>query len=135
MKRGLRWLAVLFVAAAVDLGVRFGPGLDFENVLWIEALIFLAAAGVLYRWYRMDPATPGWRRALQAVLLASLVLAAIRAGIWASGQPVTLANGVILGLGVAGWLIWMYRRRARRAAAVESSATSRDPPEETASET
>ncbi len=113
MKRGLRWLAVLLMTAAIDLGVRFGLGLDFENVLWIEALIFLAAAGVLYRWYRTDPATPGWRRGLQAMLFASFVLGAIRACIWASGRPVTLANGVVLGLGVAGWLIWMYRRRAR----------------------
>ena len=134
MKRGLIWTGVILVATALDLGARFALGLEFVHALWVEALILVATAVVLYRLYRMDPASPGWRRGLQVVLIASLVLGALRSAIWASGQPVTLANAAILGLGVFGWLFWRYRRRLKRAS-TEPTTTSGDSLEETARET
>ena len=134
MKRGLIWTGVILVATALDLGARFALGLEFVHALWIEALILVATAVVLYWLYRKDPASPGWRRGLQVVLIASLVLGALRSAIWASGQPVTLANAAILGLGVVGWLFWWYRRRSKRVS-TEPTTTPGDSLEETARET
>ena len=114
MKRSLAWAAVILAATALDLGARFALGLDFETALWIEVMVFLGTALVLYRLYRTDPASPGWRRGLQVVLIASFVLGAVRSAIWALGSPVTAANAAALGLGVTAWLVWRYRRRSNR---------------------
>ncbi|MCL7959479.1 MAG: hypothetical protein M8861_04715 [marine benthic group bacterium] len=115
MKRSLAWAGVILAATALDLGARFALGLEFETALWIEVMVFLATALVLYRLYRTDPASPGWRRGLQVVLIASFVLGAVRSAIWALGSPVTAANAAALGLGVTAWLVWRYRRRSNRA--------------------
>jgi hypothetical protein len=113
MRGGTTWLLVIAAVAALDLVARFGLGLELEDVLWIEALLFVVSAGVLCWLYRGNPAAPGWRRAVQLVLIASLLLAAVRSGIWASGQPVVLANAVIVCLGLAGWVYWRYLGRSR----------------------
>jgi len=135
MKRGLVWTGVILAATALDLGARFAPDLEFEAVLWIEAFILLAAALALYGLYRNEPASPGWRRGLQVVLIASFVLGALRSTIWAAGGPVTLANAIIFGLGVAAWLLWRHRRRLKRTSTTEAMTTSSDSLEETARET
>lgn len=135
MKRGLVWSGVIVAAAALDLGVRFQLGLEFDESLRIEVGIFLATAALLYRLYRRDPASPGWRRGLQVVLVASFVLGALRSALWVSGRPVTLANAVVLALGVVGWFFWRHRRRRTAAAAAEPEDTSRVPVEGTARET
>ena len=135
MRRGLTWAGVILAATVVDLGTRFVFGLEFEAVLWIESLVFVVAALVLYRLFRSDPAAPGWRRGLQVVLIASFALAALRSAIWASGQPVTLANAIILVLGVVGWLVWRYRRKGPPAAAAATEDTTPDSPEANTRET
>lgn len=135
MRRGLTWAGVILAATVLDLGARFVFGLDFEAVLWIESLVFVVAALVLYRLFRSDPAAPGWRRGLQVVLIASFALAALRSAIWASGQPVTLANAIILVLGVVGWLVWRYRRKGPPVAAAAAEDTTPDPPEANTRET
>lgn len=129
MRRGLTWTGVILATTVLDLGVRFASGLDFEAVLWIEASIFLLVGFLLYWLYRRDPASPGWRRGLQVVLIASLALAALRSAIWASGQPVTMANAVILALGVVGWLLWRYFRRGSPTLADAGEDTTPDHPE------
>ena len=135
MKRGLVWSGVILTAAALDLGVRFSLSLQFASVLWIEVVIFLATALVLFRLYRVDQASPGWRRGLQAVLVASFALGALRSAIWASGRPVTQANAVVLGLCVAGWFLWRHRRRRASAGTLESEDISPVPVEDAARET
>ena len=82
MRRGLVWTGVILLATALDLGARFAFGLDFETALWIEVVVFLATALVLYRLYLKDPAAPGWRRGLQVVLVFSFALGALRSAIW-----------------------------------------------------
>jgi hypothetical protein len=134
MRRGLVWAGVVLAATVLVLGIRFAFDIEFESVLWIEASIFAATAGVLYSVYRSDPASAGWRRSLQVVLVCSFVLGALRSAIWASGQAVTLANAVVFGLGVTAWLVWRYRRRLRRAASAQLPTTSEDSLEETARE-
>ncbi|MDP2482589.1 MAG: hypothetical protein Q8W45_04865 [Candidatus Palauibacterales bacterium] len=124
MKRGLVWTGVILAATVIDLGVHFATRLEPAGVLWIEAAIFLAVALVLYRLLRRDPASPGWRRAVQAMLVASFVLGALRSAIWASGQPVAVANGTILGLGVAAWVLWTWRKRSARRAIREPANPS-----------
>jgi hypothetical protein len=134
MRRGLVWAGVILAATALDLGARFAPGLDFEAALWIEVAVFVGTAFVLYRLYREDPASPGWRQGLQVVLVASFVLGALRSAIWVSGSSVTAANTIILGLGVTAWLVWRYRRRAKHAPGADSRHASSHPPEETTGE-
>ena len=135
MRRGLVWTGVILLATALDLGARFAFGLDFETALWIEVVVFLATALVLYRLYRKDPAVPGWRRGLQVVLVFSFALGALRSAIWVSGGPVTVANAIILGLGTTVWLAWRYRRRSTRLPVIEPTTGSSDSLEETARET
>ena len=134
MKRSLVWAGVILAATVLDLGARFALGFDFETALWIEVMVFLGTALVLYRLYRTDPASQGWRRGLQVVLIASFVLGALRSAIWALGGPVTAANAVILGLGVTAWLVWRHRRRSIRALEAEPRNASIHSLEETARE-
>jgi hypothetical protein len=134
MKRGLVWTGIILAATALDLGARFALGLEFELVLWIEALIFVVTSLVLYGLYRENPASPGWRRGLQLVLIASFLLAALRSAIWASGQTVTLANAMIFGLGVVALLCWRYGCRAQRVSRTEPDTDSDDSLQETARE-
>ncbi len=110
MRRGFRWAGIVLAAAALDLGARFALDLQLRQVLWLEAAIFIAAALALWAMYRRDPPPPGRGRAFLVVLIASFVLGALRAAIWGFGQPVTLANGTILALGVVSWLAWRARR-------------------------
>jgi hypothetical protein len=111
VKRGLVWAAVILAATTLDLGARFALGPDFETTLWIEVAVFVGTSLALYRLYRKEPASPGWRRGLQVVLIASFVLGALRSAIWAVGSPVTTANAITFALGVTAWLVWRYRRR------------------------
>lgn len=134
MKRGLVWTGIILAATALDLGARFALGLEFELVLWVEALIFVVTSLVLYGLYRENQASPGWRRGLQLVLIASFLLAALRSAIWASGQPVTLANAIIFGLGVVALLCWRFGYRAQRVSRTEPDTDSVDSLQETARE-
>lgn len=135
MKRALVWSGVIVAAAALDLGARFALDIEFEDVLWIEALIFVATALLLYRLYRKDPAPRGWRRGFQVALVACFALGALRSALWASGQPVTLANAVILVLGVVGWFFGRHLSREAEAAAPGSDDASSVSAEGTARET
>jgi hypothetical protein len=110
----LRWTAVILLASALDLGVRFGLQPDFEVSLWIEGGIFLLTAIILFWLYRGAPARRGWRRNLQVVLVAAFALGGLRSLIWAAGNPVTRANLKVLLLGIVSWAYW--RRRQRNAA-------------------
>jgi hypothetical protein len=134
MRRGLVWTGIILAATALDLGARFALGLEFGLVLWIEALLFVVTALVLYGLYREEPASPGWRRGLQLVLIASFVLAALRSAIWASGQSVTAANAIVLVLGAAAWMVWRYRPRSKSMSCTALTNDSGDSLEETASE-
>lgn len=129
MRRGLTWAGVILAATVLDLGTRFVLGLEFEAVLWIESLVFIVTALVLYQLFRSDPAAPGWRRGLQVVLIAAFALAALRSIIWASGQPVTRANAIILVLGIVGWMAWRYRSKRSHVAAAAAEDTPPDSPE------
>jgi amino acid transporter len=124
VKRGLVWAGVILAATALDLGARFALSLDFENALWIEVAVLVGTALVLYRLYRKDPASPGWRRGLQVVLVAAFVLGALRSAIWVLGGPVTAANAAILGLAVTAWLVWRYRLRPTHALEAEPEHSS-----------
>ena len=121
----LQWTGVVLLAAALDLGVRFGLQPDFSVSLWIEGGIFLVTAAVLFWLYRRAPARPGWRRGLQVLLVASFVLGGLRSLLWAAGNPVTRANLKILVLGVVAWAYFARRRRNALRAAGDSQPERR----------
>lgn len=124
----LQWTAVILVAAALDLGVRFGLQPDFHTSLWIEGGIFLLTMAVLLALYRRAPARPGWKRNLQVLLVAAFALGGLRSLLWAAGNPVTRANLKIFVLGILAWAYFMRRRRNARRAAADSQPEWRADP-------
>ena len=98
-------------------------------------MVLIRPIPVRWKFRASDPASPGWRRGLQVVLVFSFVLGALRSAIWVSGGPVTVANAIILGLGISVWLVWRYRRRSTRVPVIEPTTGSSDPLEETERET
>jgi hypothetical protein len=116
----LQWIAVILLATALDLGVRFGLQPDFRVSLWIEGGTFLLTAAVLLWLYRIHPARPGWRRGLQVLLVAAFALGGLRSLLWAAGNPVTRANLKVLVLGV---IAWAYVKRRKRNAARDGAET------------
>jgi hypothetical protein len=126
----VRWAAVILVATALDLGVRFGLQPDFRVSLWIEGGIFLLTAALLLWLYRRTPAGRGWMRSLQILLVAAFALGGLRSLLWAAGNPVTLANLKVLLLGIVAWAYFKRRQRNAARAAAETqpkSAPGTDP--------
>jgi peptidoglycan/LPS O-acetylase OafA/YrhL len=116
MRQLALWVGVILVATAIDLAVRFGMPFDLQLVVRVEAVLFLATSLVLSALYRRQPRATGWRRKLQAVLVASFALAGVRSAIWAAGQPVYRANLAVLALAAVATVVLLVRRRARRRA-------------------
>jgi len=116
MRQLVLWVGVIVVATAIDLGVRIGMAFDLQRVVRVEAALFLATSLVLFALYRYQPRATGWRRKLQAVLVASFALAGVRSAIWAAGQPVYWANLAVLALAAVATVVLLVRRRARRRA-------------------
>lgn len=83
-----------------------------DRVIPFEAVLFLAGAGVLFWAARRDKpdSTRAWRLDLWLALVFGL--AGARAGLWAGGMPVYVANLVILVLGIflgARLIVWSRR--------------------------
>lgn len=115
IRRYRRPLSILVLLALLDLAVRIGSGFDMDVVIPAEAALFLVAA-MLSGWMarNADASDPGPRR-LDIWLAVCFILAAIRAGLWASGVDVYAANLVILGIGTVTAAFVLYRRRRGRA--------------------
>lgn len=115
MRRSGRWIALFGAVAAVELFVRFALPFDLERVLIVETVLFLGASFASFALARRAPKAEGWRHVLQLTLAGSFILAAIRVGLWAAGQPVARANLVIAILGaMVVTLTWWSRRRTSR---------------------
>ena len=62
-------------------------------------------------------------------------LAAENPELFRDTQLLTVANAIVLGLGISVWLVWRYRRRSTRVPVIEPTTGSSDPLEETERET
>ena len=105
------WLAIVGVAAAIDLAARFFVPASMPFVQIFEAVVFLAAAvGLSLPVIRKSEMT-GFRRKLHTWLAAAFALGAIRSGLWGFGLPVEYANLTIFLMGLVGVAGAYFRRR------------------------
>jgi hypothetical protein len=112
MKSWMKWGLVILAAAAVDLAVRFAVRFDLARVQRAEAVLFPAAALALFALLRREPRAAGWARAWRVGLILTFLLGGLRAGMWASGMPVHLANLAVLAVATAGLAAaWLLTRR------------------------
>lgn len=114
LARWRRPILIGFAAVVVDFGIRLAVGFDMARIVPAEAVLF-AVGGLAFAWAaRAERADPPARR-LDWWLAGLFVLAAVRSAIWAAGQPVWIANVVILviALPVAFRLVRLRRRRRR----------------------
>lgn len=98
--RWLVWTGLVAAITAIDLAARFALPFSLQRVLVVEAVLFFLGALATLALSARPPQASGWRRVLQRILAAGLVLAALRAALWAAGLPVARANLIILVLGV-----------------------------------
>lgn len=115
----LQWILVIWVAATVDLLVRFRGSIGFARVLWTEAVLFPLTGLVLILLLRRNRRLTGFKRGLQVVLVWAFFLAGVRSGIWAAGFGVGAANLMVFLVALFGWLGWRVGRA--------STAPDRDP--------
>ena len=108
------WLAIVGLAAVIDLGARFFVPSSMPFVLLVEALIFSFAAGALILPVVRTKKLTGYRRKVHKWLAAAFALGAIRPGMWGFGVPVEFANLTIFLLGLAGVAAFYFRRKTRR---------------------
>lgn len=108
------WLSTIVAVAGVDLCVRFVADFELERVLWVEAALFLVAGGVILRFGPRNP-TRTWQNTLHLLLAAAFMLGGLRAGLWAAGLPVAVANATIFAAGViAATVAWLRGRKVRQ---------------------
>lgn len=111
--RQYRRAAVVFVASmGADLAARYLLDFDMKRVVPFEAALFLATAGALLWAARQDKPECSRAHRLDLWLALAYGLAGVRAGLWASGIPVHIANLVILVLGIflgARLIVWSRR--------------------------
>lgn len=95
-----RALIVVIGSVIADFAGRWALDFDMDRVIPFEALLFLAGGGVLLLAAKRD--RPDSARALRLDLWLALAfgLAGVRAGLWAAGMPVYVANLVILVVGI-----------------------------------
>jgi hypothetical protein len=120
LRRYRRPLTTLAVVAVIDFGGRLLVDFDVSRIVAFEAVLFGVAAALLgWAARRPDATDPGVCR-VERWLAAFFALGGLRAGLWAAGLAVQVANGVVLALAAtAGVGLWL-RRRVRR----HRSATS-----------
>lgn len=107
-----RWLGILVLSTAIDLGVRFMGSFSFQRVLWTEAALFLLTAFALVALRRNQPRLARGKERLQILLIAAFFLAGLRSGLWAFGIPVGTVNVMVL---LAAVVIWVgFRMRPSR---------------------
>jgi hypothetical protein len=106
---------VLAAVIVLDVALRFFVGFQMRGVAAVEAVLF-AAASVLLLWAdrRNRPAASA-RKRLDFWLAIFFALGSLRAGLWAAGVRVSVANLVILAVGVLtviGYALrqWVHHR-------------------------
>jgi hypothetical protein len=113
-RRLLLWVVTIVAVAVTDVAVRLLLAFRLEHVLWAEAVLFLGGGTVLLRLLSRDSARP-WLRMVQLLPAAGFLLGGVRAGLWAAGMPVTVANAtILLAGGLAATVAWFRGRKARR---------------------
>jgi len=105
------WLAIVGIAAAVDLAARFFVPSSMPFVLVLESAVFFVAAAALAIPVIRKATMTGFRRKLHKWLAAAFALGAIRSGMWGLGVPVEYANLTIVLLGLAGLAVVYLRRK------------------------
>lgn len=106
------WLAVVAVAAVVDLAARFFVPSSQSFVLILEGLIFAIAGGVLLLPILKRRPLSTIRRRVHIWLGGAFILGTIRSGMWGLGAPVEYANLTIFLLGLGALAIaWLKRKR------------------------
>ena len=109
-RRLFLWVATIAAVATVDVVVRFLLAFRLEQVLWAETVLFLAGGTVLFRLLPHVSTRP-WLRMVQLLLAAGFVLGGLRAGLWAAGMPVAIANATILVAAVLAGTVACFRGR------------------------
>jgi hypothetical protein len=113
-RRLLLWVATIVAVATVDVAVRFMLAFRLEQVLWAETVLFLTGGTVLVRLLPHTSTRP-WLRMVQLLLAAGFLLGGLRAGLWAAGMPVTVANATIFVAAVlAATIAWFRGRKGRQ---------------------
>ena len=110
MKSFVQWAAVLAVATALDLAIRFLLPFNLARVLAVESLLFPATGWVLLHFSRRAPGPGRGTRIVQVILIAGFFLAGLRSLLWVLGVPVQMANLVVVILAALAWI--GFRRRA-----------------------
>jgi hypothetical protein len=113
----MKWLVVLGIALALDLGIRFGLHPAWRTVLLLEGLLFFATAAVVLWLGRRDIHATGWGRRGPMLLAAAMALGGTRVLVWWTSGSVELGNAVIVTLAAVGLVVDWRRRRARRGGA------------------
>ena len=113
-RQWLPWMALFAAMAAIDLTTRFALPFNLKRVLVVEAVLFFGAALATLSLMARPPRPSGWRRVLHWFLAGAFALAALRAAIWAAGQPVVRANVAIVILAIL-MLVGSWVRHRRQA--------------------
>jgi uncharacterized membrane protein len=107
-----RWAFVILGVTAIDLAVRFLLPFDLRRVMRVEGVLFMVTGFLLLQMARRAPPVGGWRRVLRAGLVASFLLAGLRAALWGLGTSPIVANVAALVGAVAIGTTYFLRRRS-----------------------
>lgn len=112
---------IVLASAILDVSGRILLGFHMPRVSAMEAVLFGVAGVVLLSTSRRHPPQTRVRRTT-VVLGALFLVAALRAGVWATTGSVFAANLVILAVCVAVVVVWSRSRRRKRRASEEETA-------------
>lgn len=112
-------LIIVGGVTVADSIARLSLGFQINRVAVFEAALF-GTASLLLLWLARRDRDSIWLVRIDLLLAGLMGLGGIRAGLWARGLPVAVANLVILAVGltlVAGLLLRRWVRRRHAAAA------------------
>ena len=104
-----RSVIIVTASAILDMAGRIALEFEMRAVSAFESILFATGAVLLLRAAKLDVGQPRARKT-DIVLSALFVIAAIRAGIWATTGHVLAANITALVISLLGLGVWTYRK-------------------------
>ncbi|MCU0452717.1 MAG: hypothetical protein MUE68_03595 [Bacteroidetes bacterium] len=104
------WTLALVALAIADLATRWLLDFSFDAVLKVESFLFTATAAVLFLRMRREDSANAWPRWVRSVIIASLLLAVVRAGSYSLGLELYLANLATLAIAIIAAVGSKWRR-------------------------
>lgn len=104
------WTLVLTLLVILDVALRFLLDFDFNSVLKAESFLFTATAALLFLRMRREDSANAWPRWVRSVIIASLLLAVVRAGSYSLGLELYLANLATLAIAIIAAVGSKWRR-------------------------